>query len=181
MSPTRRALLSATPLLAVAACAGQTAAQVSAQIVADLNNAIAALSNAVPAIAKADPSLLSVSVQTQIQTYAADARGVLTSVSTTMAATSAAPALSKAEADLNAILAALAAVPLIPPPYSMIIAAAAMVAPMVEGYIATLTGPSPATAPKAATAPTMLAARYGSGMTLSQAEQQLAAAAKGQM
>lgn len=177
MSPTRRALLSATPLLAVAACAGQTAAQVSAQIVADLNNAIAALSNAVPAIAKADPSLLPAQVQAQIQTYAAQARGVLTSVSMSMTATAAAPALSKAEADLNAILAALAAVPLIPPPYSMIIAAAAMVAPMVEGYIATLTS----TPPKAATAPTMLAARYGSGMTLSQAEQQLAAAAKGQI
>ncbi len=177
MSPTRRALLSATPLLAVAACAGQTAAQVSAQIVTDLNNAIAALSNAVPAIAKADPSLLPAAVQAQILSDAAQAQGVLTSVSNSMTATAAAPALQKAEADLNAILAALAAVPLIPPPYSMIIAAAAMVAPMVEGYIATLLG----TPTKAAPAPTMLAARYGSGMTLSQAEQQLAAAAKGQI
>ncbi len=169
----KRALLAGVAVLP-AACAGQTAAQVSAQVVTDLTNAIAGLSNAVPAIAKADPALIPAAMQAQIATYAADAQGVLATVSASMTATAAAPALQKAEADLNAILAALAAVPLIPPPYSMIIAAAAAVAPMVEGYVNTLIGAPP----KAATAaPALLGARYGA-MPLAQAEAILAQAAK---
>lgn len=170
---TRRAVFSTASMVALAACAGQTAAQVSAQIVTDLNNAVTALGNVVPALAKADPKLIPAAVQTQILAYAAQAQGVLASVSTSMTATAAAPALQQAEADLNAILDALAAVPLIPPPYAEIIAAAAVAAPMIEGYIATLIGPTP----KAATAPTQLALRYGV-MTLPQAEAVLARAAK---
>ena len=172
MTPTRRAMLSATPFLAVSACAGQTAAQVSAQVVTDINNAVAALSNAIPAAAKADPKLLPPAAQTQIMTWLADAQGVLASVSTSMTATAAAPALQKAEADLNAVLAALAAVPLIPPPYSMAIAAAAVAAPFIEGYLNSVLG-----VPTKAAATPRLAARYGT-MPLSQAEAVLAQAAK---
>lgn len=170
----RRSLITAIPIGALAACAGQTAAQVSAQVVTDLNNAITSLSNAIPAITKASPTLIPAGTQTQIMAYLADAQGVISALSTSMTATAAAPVIQKAEGDLNAVLAALAMVPLIPPPYSMIIAAAAMVAPMVEGYLNSVLGVSPTKA--AATAPSAIAARYGV-MSLHDAEDVLAKAA----
>ena len=175
MNTTRRTLLSTAALLPLAACAGQTAAQVSAVIVTDLGNALKAIGNAVPAIAKADPALIPAAVQAQVVALAAQGAGVVSAVSASMTATAAAPALAKAEADLNAVLSALAAVPMIPPPYSLIIAAAAVVAPMIEGYISGITG---AAAAPASTSVRAMVARVAPAMTVAQAEAVLAGAAK---
>lgn len=173
MTVTRRAILGATAIvpLALAGCAGQTPAQVSAQIVTDLKGALQGVLNAVPAIAKADPTLFSPTQQANVTSVATQGLGVLTAVSASMAATAAAPALAKAEAALNTVLASLAGLPIIPPPYSMILAAAAVVAPMIEGYVSSITGAA-AAAPQPAVG--MLAARLGSGMTLAEAQAILA-------
>ncbi len=170
----RRALLGATALvpLALAGCAGQTAAQVSAAIVADLTGALRGVVNTVPGIVKADPTLLSPALQAKVTSQATQGLGVLAAVQTSMAATVAAPALAKAEADLNAVLGALAAVPLIPPPYSLIIAAAAVVAPAIEGYISGVTGAAGAP-PNAAAV--RIVVHYAPTMTTAQAKAILAA------
>lgn len=173
MTITRRAILGATAIvpLAVAGCAGQTAAQVSAQIVTDLTGALQGVINAVPAIAKADPTIFSPSQQANVTTVATQGLGVLKGLSASMAATAAAPALAKAESALNTVLASLAGLPIIPPPYSEILAAAAVVAPMIEGYISSITGTAGA-APNGALG--MLAHRLAPAMTLPEAQAILA-------
>lgn len=178
MNISRRGLLVASsalvPAALLAGCATGSGGVTFAQVLADVQNAVPALQNALGAVLKAAPAALPAATVTQIDGYLSSASGVLAQLSGSMTATQAAPLVQKVESDLNAVISAAAAIPLIPPPFSTALAAAAIVLPIVEGFVnATLNLPA-----KVAASPARARMAALSPMSVSAAEATLAAMAR---
>lgn len=148
-SPSRRSLLGATALLPVgmlASCAsttGTTSNPTPAQIIADASSLVTMLTASVNALT---PSPISNTEASTLDGNLGSATKLLTTVSTSMAATQSAPILQEVEGILNAALQTLSAIPLIPMPYAGFIKAAAVLLPIVETWVTSITAPNAAAA-----------------------------------
>lgn len=165
---TRRTLVSITPAVAatgfLAACSGSSTTP--AQIVADVQNAVTALSNGFSAVVKQAPNAVPAATAATITAALAQAASMLGSLSTNLTATEAAPKVQQIEQAINTVISAAAAVPLIPPPFSTALGAAAIVLPIIEAWVNSILPPAPAPA-----AATMARAKLATpGMSVSQAE-----------
>jgi hypothetical protein len=162
----RRRLLAGVTFLVPAALIGCAGALTPAQLVADAQGAVTALQTALPAIAAVAPTIAA--ALPRLTGYLTTAQTLLNGLAGAVPATTGATTLASVEADLNAVLDALAAVPLIPPPYDAVIAAVALVAPELEAFVNSM-----AAASGAATLPMALRLRAAyrlirPGMTLPQ-------------
>ena len=166
----RRAFLTSASAsaLAVAGVAACSTSVSGVQVVADLSGAISGLQTAVPALIKADPSLIPANAASKIVTYLAEAGTALGSITP---ASPSATTLQQVETYLNDTLDVLAAIPVIPAPYNLLIEAAAAVAPEVEAYVNTLLPAAASGRPASAKAEAL-----AKGMTLERARQILGTA-----
>jgi hypothetical protein len=148
---------------ALAACAGTSLTP--AVVIADAQSALAALKGILPNLS----ALIPAATLGQIGTDITAGQGLASSLSSNLPATSGATVLQQVEGYLNAALTALAGFPLIPPPYSTIIQAAAVVLPSIEAWVNSVVAQ-----PTAAASPRVAA--LARGMTLAQARSVLAGA-----
>ncbi len=160
--------------LTLAACAGQPVTPAS--VVADAQTAVTGLQTALKQIAIAEPNLIPAADLTRINADLAAAATAAAQLSAGMPAASGATTARIVEGDINDVLDVLAGPPvngLIPAPANQVVAAAAIVAPMLEAFVAQYV-PAAAASPEAANARTTLAALKP--MTLDQARAVLAGA-----
>ena len=154
MHPYRRAILLA-PLVAPLAAA-LTRCGVNAltptQIVTEAGVAAKGLSGALAQLAAADPKLLPATTLSTLQNDLMLAQGAASSLTSALPAASGATVVQTVEGYLNAVLNTLAAPPingLIPTPFNLAIAAAALLVPDLEAfvnqYLPTASAVSPAT------------------------------------
>jgi hypothetical protein len=166
----RRLLLSTMPAALLAACSTSTTTLTPAQVVTDAQNAISALANTFSAVLTQAPNAVPTNTSATITSALAQASSVLGSLSTSLTATVAAPIVQRVEQAINTVITAAAAVPLIPPPVSTALGAAAIVLPILEAFVNSIL-PAPAGAPVAAMAARAKVATPG--MTAPQAEETL--------
>lgn len=121
-------------LAGLAACSSNGSNKVTPQqAVSIAQNAVMTLQSELAAV----QPMLSAQQQTTAAVLAQDvgrANDVLKSLNSTMTANQTATALQQAEQDLNAVVAAVAVVPM-PPPYSTAVAALAISLPIIEGFV----------------------------------------------
>ena len=98
----RRQLLSTVPFLALAACAGQTAAQIAQTAVTDAGLVANALSNVLPNLQGVPPDVSSL-----VATDAQKAVALAQSLVSTMTQASAQPIIQQIQTDANAVAAAV--------------------------------------------------------------------------
>lgn len=157
------AIPAVTALAFLSSCANSSTTP--AQIVADAQNAVTALANSFDAVVKQAPNAVPADKAATIAAALAQAASVLGSLSTNLTATEAAPKVQQIEQALNTVITAAAAVPLIPPPFSTALGAAAIVLPIIEAWVNSIL-PTPAPA-----AASMARAKFATpGMNVSQAE-----------
>jgi len=125
------------PAALLAGCAtGLTGPAVTpSQVIADAGSIINGLAATVTQINVASPGLIPAALLPQIQTYLTQAQAALASLSGSLPAQTSAVTLQQVEDDAQSVLTALAGVPLIPPPYSTAIQAAAILLPIVEVFV----------------------------------------------
>jgi hypothetical protein len=145
----RRTLVSSTTMGAVVfmgACAGT--GTTPAQIVTDVQNAVSALASSFSTVLAQAPNVVPATTAATITSALAQASAVLGSLSTNLTANAAAPLVQQIESALNTVISAAAAVPLIPPPFSTALGAAAIVLPIIEAWLSTVlpAAPTPAAA-----------------------------------
>jgi hypothetical protein len=178
MSHIQRRLFCSTALFSVgaalAACAGSggtAGPPTPAQIIADASGVLTALSASLAAMAIQVPTLIPPATLATLQANLAAGAKALTSISTAMAASASASVIQQVESGINSVLSTLASIPLIPPPYSTVIAAANVLVPVLEAvvgnYLPTMAGAVvAATAKPMALAPTIAAARATLGIAI---------------
>ena len=154
-------------LSALAAASGTlvacgTTGPTSAQVVADIQGAISGLSNMLPTLLKADPKLISPSIAGSITSALSAASSALSGINP---ASPSASTLQTVETYLNDALDVLAALPVIPPPYNLVVQAAAVVAPELEAFVNGMLPPAAAKARPVSTK----AKALGGGMSLDRA------------
>ncbi len=149
-------LLAAAALLGLAliGCASSSTApspRMPAQIIADANGAVIGLGVAINGIAASSPGLIPPATVAALQGILAQSDSTLTSLSTSLPAPAGASILQQVGGSLNSILTTLALFKSIPPPYSTLISAAAIIVPGLEAFVGqyvpgamvTVGGPSP--------------------------------------
>lgn len=149
------AALVGSPLLA--ACG--TGALTPASIVAEAGTLANGLLGAVKAVAAADPALIPANLLATIETDLGLAQSAVGSLSANAPATSGASTVQTINGWINAVLNTLAAPPingLIPAPFNMAVAAAAIVVPDLEAFVDQYLPTAAAAAPAAARARAML-------------------------
>jgi len=148
----RRSVLANTALfaaaLALADCAANVASFTPAQVIADAYGLVISLGSAVNGLV--DTQALSADVAANIDRELQHAQALLTGISSSLAATASAPVVQEVEAAVASALQTLAAIPAIPPPYSTVIAAAGVVLPIIESWVASVIPGAPAPPPSAA-------------------------------
>ena len=174
MTITRRHIwmLASTALVPLAACSGS--ATTPTQIVTDAQNAISALAASLQAVLKVSPTALPGNTVAQINAAIAAAAQVLGGLSTSLAATQAAPIVQKVEQAINTVVTTAASIPLIPPPFSLALSAASVVLPILEGFVNQWLQPAPAGASPAAMAARARMRALEPGMSVTAAEAKLA-------
>lgn len=166
-------LLPAAVVLFVAACAGLPGTPAS--VVSDAQTSITALQTAIKQVAVAEPNLIPAADLTRINADLTTAATAAKQLSAGMPATAGATTARIVEGDINDVLDVLAGPPvngLIPAPANQVVAAAAIVAPMIEAFVAQYV-PAAAASPNVTAARTKLAAAHP--MTVAQARAVLAA------
>jgi hypothetical protein len=120
----------------LASCAQQNAgsSSIPQQVLDDVGYAFAGLTAALAGVNQANPTLISPPNMVSINSYLTAGQTLLSQVRANLAAASTGGMLQQIEADLNAALSILASLP-IPPPYSTVITAAAIIAPELEAII----------------------------------------------
>lgn len=131
MTNLKRALVgvAALALLSMSACAGQTAAQVTQTVVTDANAIATGLAAELPALA-ALPGANTVAIA-KAEADVADIQKVSSTLSTSLTASQAQPVIQKIEADVNALVAVGATLPL-PPQVATAFQAAEVLLPVLE-------------------------------------------------
>ena len=133
----RRTLL--PTLLATTALAGcNGVALTPAQIVTDVGTLAKGLSGALTALVAAAPSLIPATTVTTLQNDLTLAQGAASSLSSTLPAANGADIAQRVDGYINAVLNTLAAPPingLIPAPFNLAIAGAALLVPEIEQFV----------------------------------------------
>src|SRR5215469_12516700 len=127
-------LMLSTTALVVVGC-NNAVPVVPAQIVTDLNNGVNALISALMQADTIAPGKISTNTRNTINGYLTAAVSLLTGLSTGMNAMQGAPIVQQVETYINDVIVAAAAIPLIPPPFSLALQAAAVVLPFVETWL----------------------------------------------
>jgi hypothetical protein len=150
MHLSRRAILGA-PIAAALTNCGATALT-PAQIVAEAGVVAKGLSGALTQVAGADPTLVPATMLTTLQDDLTSAQGAATTLTANLPAVQGASTVQIVEGYINAVLNTLAGPPingLIPAPFNMAVAAAALVVPdletFVNQYLPTASAVAPAT------------------------------------
>ena len=168
----RRSIVNTGCLAAVggvlAACGAGSSAATPAQIIADAQGALQGLANVIPALYVAKPPVISKAEETSLSNILAEGLAFMKGIGPGTPAQTGASTLATIEGYLNAVLTILTPIAA-PPPYNLIIIAAAVIVPEVEAYIASII-PTPRP-PVAAGRVTRLS--RGHPMTLEQARQTL--------
>lgn len=141
MTNRRQLLIGVAALLPLAACqstSGTTPSITPAQVVTIMQNATMALNQSFTAVEQTSPTAIPPSAAQLIGMALTDAGGILGTLSASLTATQSAPIVQKIEGALNDVVMAAAAVPLIPPPFSIALAATSAVLPIVEAWLATV-------------------------------------------
>ncbi len=136
MQLSRRAILGA-PMAAALTCCGAEALT-PAQIVAEAGVAAKGLSGALTQIARADPKLIAASTAATLQNDLTLAQGAASALAPNLPAASGAAVVQTVEGYINAVLNTLAAPPingLIPAPFNLAVAAAALLVPDLEAFV----------------------------------------------
>ncbi len=136
MHLSRRAILGAPLAAALTSC--DSNALTPAQIVTEAGVAAKGLSGALTQLAGTDPKLIPAAMLATLQNDLTLAQGAASSLTTNLPAASGATTVQIVEGYLNAVLNTLAAPPingLIPAPFNMAVAAAALVVPDLEAFV----------------------------------------------
>lgn len=155
MHLTRRALLKGAMICQLAGCSA--AALTPAAIIADAQAAATGLSAMLAGLTTAFPTLLPPATVANLKANLATAQTVAATLSANTPASTAATAVQQVLGVVNALLNTLAAPPLnglIPAPFNIAVAAAAIIAPEMEAFVAQFlptAAASPATAQARAT------------------------------
>lgn len=136
MNLSRRTALAAVPAIGaaglLAGCANLTAAQVTAQVVQDVNTIAVGLSAEIPALQAL--SVIPAAVATSAITLINDVKAIAASVSSSLTTTAAQPLVLKIEGNVNALVTLLASFPL-PSQISLVLKAAVVLLPVIESAI----------------------------------------------
>jgi hypothetical protein len=166
MLMTRRTLLwGSASVVALAAC---TSPATLGPIFGDVNLIVTGLQKAIQGIETADPTLIKASDQATINTALTTALSLVNGLSSATPTSSGASTVQTIDTDINTILDIAAALPVIPPPYSFAVQAAAALAPLVEAFVNS-------TLRLAAAAPPGPRTRLRAGLTPEQGRAQLQA------
>ena len=161
-----------SPLIVAGSC--QNGVTITPQeVVTVAQNAVAALANTLTTVLKTAPTAIPGNTAANINTYLADAASVLTGLSSGMSASAGAPVVQQVEADLNAVITAAASIPLIPPPFSIALQAAAVALPILEAFINSVL-PQKAAVPLEAAAARQKFSSQAPGLTQDGAKAELA-------
>jgi len=136
MHISRRTILGAPLAAALTGCGAN--ALTPAQIVTEAGVVAKGLSGALTQVAGADPKLISATTLATLQNDLALAQGAASSLTTAMPAASGATVVQTVEGYINAVLNILAAPPingLIPSPFNLAVAAAALLVPDLEAFV----------------------------------------------
>ena len=158
----RQLLIGASALCGLTAC--QPGSVTPPDVVSVLQNGTQALANTLNTVLKTAPNALPPTTASNINTYLADAASVLSGLAGGMSASVGAPIVKQVETDLNAVITAAAALPVIPPPFSIALQAAAVALPIAEAWLNTVL-PQTAAAPLAQAAARQKFAAQAPGMT----------------
>ena len=135
MHMSRRAILGAPLAAALTRCGANTLTP--AQIITEAGVAAKGLAGALTQLAGADPKLIPATTLATMQNDLTLAQGAASALAPNLPAASGATVVQTVEGYLNAVLNALAAPPingLIPAPFNLAIAAAALVVPDLEAF-----------------------------------------------
>ena len=168
---TRRTLLASVPLAILIGCSSTSGGATPTQIMADIQNGVAAAVQSFDAVVKQNPGVINPTAQAQIEGYLSSASSVLSSLSSSMSATAAAPMIQQIEQDLNAVVMVTAGLPAIPPPFSAAVGALAIVLPIIEAWVNSVIPAAPAASRAAVAARAKMAT---AGMSVPAAEAKLA-------
>jgi len=136
MHLSRRAILGAPLAVALTRC--DVNALTPAQIVTEAGVAAKGLSVALAQVAGTDPSLIPATTLATLQNDLTQAQSAASSLTTSLSAASGGTIVQTVEGYLNAVLNTLAAPPingLIPAPFNLAVAAAALVVPDLEAFV----------------------------------------------
>ena len=170
MHLSRRAILG-TPIAAALTRCGANALT-PAQIVIEAGVAAKGLSGALTQVADADPKLIAVATLATLQNDLSLAQGAASALAPNLPAASGATVVQTVEGYINAVLNTLAAPPingLIPAPFNMAVAAAALVVPELEAFVNQYLPAASAVAPATYAARLQLRAAAPQVTTLDQA------------
>jgi hypothetical protein len=143
-------MVSAGTILAACSIATTPVGTLPAQVLTDISGALKQLAILVPALLAIKLPSLTTAWGTALLSDITAAQGFMATISASTVVTDGGTVLATVEGYLNAVLAALETLTL-PSPYSLIVAAANIIAVEVESYLATLL-PAPAPTPAAARA-----------------------------
>jgi hypothetical protein len=132
----RRAILGVPLAATLTSCAG--VALTPTQIITAAGTVAKGLAGALTQVASVDPNLIPAGMLATLQSDLTMAQGAASSLSTSLPATSGASIAQTIDGYINAVLNTLAAPPvngLIPAPFNMAIAAAALVVPEIETFV----------------------------------------------
>jgi hypothetical protein len=168
----RRSLLLAAPSLLLFGCSTPGGGLTPAQVETDISNAVDALAAGYQALVTANPTLFPLAQQQAVEGALAQASSLLADLMGAADATSMAPIVQQIEAQLNIVISVAATIPLIPPPFSTALGAAAILLPIIEVWLNSVL---PASAKVSNGAEVMAArARFATpGMSLAAAEMAL--------
>lgn len=125
-------VLAALPMVALVGCAGQSASQVSARVVADVQLEANGLSNALTLL-KAQKNIPPATLA-KVAVFISGVQAAAASLQTTTALTSAQSTVIQIESNVNGVVSALTALPL-PPTLSAVLEAATVLLPVIESGV----------------------------------------------
>jgi hypothetical protein len=139
----RRSILAVTPLVALGACAGQSADQTIAAVAADANTIARGLKGVLAQLGTLSVPGLTPSVISSVGVAVSEIQAIATSLAGVTSTAAAQPLVQKIETYLNTIVTALAALPL-PAPIATALQAATILLPIIEVTVGLVVPPSAA-------------------------------------
>jgi hypothetical protein len=147
----RRTVLSMAAALPIAACAGQSASQVTQEVVSDIGLVATGLNGALPALAQV--AGISASTVATVGQYVGKVQTLASGVSTALSTSSALSTVQQIGSVIGQI--ATVAGPLLPPPWGTAVAAAEVLLPVIEAGVGMIVNATNSTAAPGAAAPVM--------------------------
>jgi hypothetical protein len=155
------ALMGGTMLAGCSGTATPPIATVTADVVADLSQIATGFETALPALVATTPPVLPATTLATVETDTNQVITLAKQVTAVTTASAALPTVQQIGADLNAVVGIAAGI--VPPPYGTMLAAAAVLLPIIEttlqGLLGTITPPAASAKLKSAALPTMTPAQ----------------------